>query len=248
MNEGDHAKKQIEIQQMIVEEMINLHRGQGMDLYWRDHLVCPTESEYIEMVNNKTSGLLRIVIKLMIANSSLSDEQSKSLQLLIPLVNMIGLLFQIRDDYMNLQSGDYAQNKGYCEDLTEGKFSFPMIHSIRASPSSTSSVMNGTHSNGHSAPTTSISISAAIPQNLIITNRDQLLSILRYRPKDAATKRKVVEYMEEQTASFAYSRNVMARLDKIIESEVASLEQTLERGEANVRLRGILAALRKGWC
>lgn len=49
-------------------------------------------------------------------------------------MNTIGLLFQIRDDYMNLSSTEYAENKGLCEDLTEGKFSFPIIHSIRANP------------------------------------------------------------------------------------------------------------------
>lgn len=51
-----------------------------------------------------------------------------------PLVNIIGLIFQIRDDYMNLHSTDYTHNKGLCEDLTEGKFSFPVIHSIRSNP------------------------------------------------------------------------------------------------------------------
>ena len=53
----------------------------------------------------------------------------------IPLVNTIGLLFQIRDDYMNLASPEYTSNKGLCEDLTEGKFSFPIIHSIAFNPS-----------------------------------------------------------------------------------------------------------------
>ena len=53
----------------------------------------------------------------------------------IPLVNTIGLLFQIRDDYMNLSSPSYTETKGVCEDLTEGKFSFPIIHSIRSDPS-----------------------------------------------------------------------------------------------------------------
>lgn len=52
----------------------------------------------------------------------------------MPLVNIIGLLFQIRDDYMNLSSTEYTGNKGLCEDLTEGKFSFPIIHSIRTNP------------------------------------------------------------------------------------------------------------------
>ena len=51
----------------------------------------------------------------------------------IPLVNIIGALFQIRDDYLNL-SGDYTSNKGLCEDLTEGKFSYPIIHAIRMDP------------------------------------------------------------------------------------------------------------------
>ena len=52
----------------------------------------------------------------------------------VPLVNLIGLVFQICDDYLNLSSAVYTSNKGLCEDLTEGKFSFPIIHSIRSNP------------------------------------------------------------------------------------------------------------------
>jgi geranylgeranyl diphosphate synthase type 3 len=48
----------------------------------------------------------------------------------IPLVNSLGLYYQIRDDYINLQSEKYMENKAFCEDLSEGKFSFPIIHSI----------------------------------------------------------------------------------------------------------------------
>lgn len=33
-----------------VEELLELHRGQGMDIYWRDSFTCPTEEEYKEMV------------------------------------------------------------------------------------------------------------------------------------------------------------------------------------------------------
>ena len=35
---------------------------------------------------------------------------------------------------MNLSSTIYTDSKGFCEDLTEGKFSFPIIHSIRCNP------------------------------------------------------------------------------------------------------------------
>ncbi|KAF3920770.1 Dimethylallyltranstransferase [Dactylellina cionopaga] len=109
------------------EELINLHRGQGMDLFWRDTLTCPSEDDYYEMVSNKTGGLFRLAIKLMQAESASNVNY-------IDLVDLMGLIFQIRDDYMNLQSDQYAKNKGFAEDLMEGKFSFPIIHSIRTKP------------------------------------------------------------------------------------------------------------------
>ena len=52
----------------------------------------------------------------------------------LPLVNELGLYYQIRDDYINLQSNKYMENKSFCEDLSEGKFSFPIIHSIQSNP------------------------------------------------------------------------------------------------------------------
>lgn len=39
------------------EELLQLHRGQGMDLFWRDSLTCPTEKEYIDMVLGSGSSL-----------------------------------------------------------------------------------------------------------------------------------------------------------------------------------------------
>jgi hypothetical protein len=36
------------------EEMINLHHGQGFDIFWRDHQICPTEEEYKKMVLDST--------------------------------------------------------------------------------------------------------------------------------------------------------------------------------------------------
>lgn len=114
------------------EEILNLHRGQGLELYWRDrckskpNFVSPTEAGYLEMVNDKTGGLLRMAIRLL---QALSPHESSDY---VPLANMVGILFQVRDDYMNLASLQYCKEKGFCEDLTEGKFSFPIIHGIRA--------------------------------------------------------------------------------------------------------------------
>jgi geranylgeranyl diphosphate synthase, type III len=57
---------------IFTEELLNLHRGQGMDLYWRDTLTCPSEEDYLEMVDNKTGGLFRLAVKLMQAESPVS--------------------------------------------------------------------------------------------------------------------------------------------------------------------------------
>ncbi|KAJ3996196.1 isoprenoid synthase domain-containing protein [Lentinula boryana] len=115
---------------IVNSELLSLHRGQGLEILWRDSLTCPSEEEYIDMVNNKTGGLLRIGIKLMMACST-----TKSNVDYVPLVNLIGVYFQIRDDLLNLQSPEYTTNKGFAEDLTEGKFSFPVVHSIHADTS-----------------------------------------------------------------------------------------------------------------
>ncbi len=117
-----------EVVRIYADELCNLHRGQGMDLFWRDTLTCPSEEDYLEMVGNKTGGLFRLAVKIMQAES-LNNETDY-----IPLVSTIGLLFQIRDDYLNLSSEIYTSNKGLCEDLTEGKFSYPIIHAIKQEP------------------------------------------------------------------------------------------------------------------
>ena len=52
------------------DELVNLHRGQGMDLFWRDTLTCPSEADYLEMVGNKTGGLFRLAVKLMQVESA----------------------------------------------------------------------------------------------------------------------------------------------------------------------------------
>lgn len=124
-----HLTNKDEAIEIFTTELLNLHRGQGMDLYWRDTLTCPNEDDYLEMVQNKTGGLFRLAVKLMQAESG-----EKGRIDCVPLVNLMGLIFQICDDYLNLSSTTYTKNKGLCEDLTEGKFSFPVIHSIRSNP------------------------------------------------------------------------------------------------------------------
>lgn len=109
------------------EQLLELHRGQGMEIYWRDNYTCPSEAEYRQMTIRKTGGLFMLAIRLMQLFSDNKADFTK-------LTGILGLYFQIRDDYCNLCSKEYSENKSFCEDLTEGKFSFPIIHAIKSHP------------------------------------------------------------------------------------------------------------------
>ncbi|KAL4085535.1 hypothetical protein PRIC1_015129 [Phytophthora ramorum] len=94
--------------QVYTDEMLRLHQGQGLDIFWRDNLQCPTVDEYLEMVQNKTGGLFRLAVGLIQAFSDCTLDFT-------PLVNALAVYFQIRDDY----------------------FSFPLIVAIRENPQDT---------------------------------------------------------------------------------------------------------------
>jgi geranylgeranyl diphosphate synthase type 3 len=223
--------------QIFTEELLNLHRGQGMDLFWRDTLTCPTEADYLEMVSNKTGGLFRLAIKLMEAESSVlpaartgggdaatagasASETAPAAAAAapladgltcVPLINTIGLLFQVLDDLLNLSSPTYHARKGHAEDLTEGKFSFPVLHAVRSDPS-----------------------------NLV------LLNVLRQKTTDPEVKRYAVEYMQ-RCGSFDYTRRVIAELERKAVREVGRLEERIggrEGKEGAARIRSILGRLK----
>jgi len=106
----------------------------------------------------------------------------------VPLVNLIGVFFQIRDDLMNLQSAEYTSNKGFAEDLTEGKFSFPVVHGIHADKS----------------------------------NR-QVMNVLQKRPTTPTLKIHTINYLKNETKSFAYTQSVLTNLEAQTRNEIAKL-------------------------
>uniref|UniRef100_A0A0N5AMF6 Pre-mRNA-splicing factor 18 n=1 Tax=Syphacia muris TaxID=451379 RepID=A0A0N5AMF6_9BILA len=114
----------IEAVKVYTEEIMKLHEGQGKEIYWRDTFQCPTVSQYEKMVLQKTGGLMSLAVRLMQIYSNKSFNFT-------PLVEKIALYFQIRDDYINLSSTEYEKQKGFAEDITEGKFSFPIILALQ---------------------------------------------------------------------------------------------------------------------
>ena len=79
------------------DELLDLHRGQGMDVFWRDTMTVPTEAQYLDMVSKKTGGLFKLAARLL---QSLTPTKFD----VLPLTSLLGLIYQICDDYKNVFS------------------------------------------------------------------------------------------------------------------------------------------------
>mmetsp|Transcript_17554 Transcript_17554/g.36567 ORF Transcript_17554/g.36567 Transcript_17554/m.36567 type:complete len:368 (-) Transcript_17554:105-1208(-) len=194
-----HALKNEEAMKVFVSEMLNLHRGQGHDIQWRDTTTCPTESQYCSMVIDKTGGLFRLAVGLL--QSFATSYKNVDFT---PLVNNLGLYFQIRDDLINLADEEYFKSKSFCEDLTEGKFSFPIIHCIRQGGERE---VGG----GKVEPGDPPSSAAA-----------QLLSILKQRTDDVDVKRYAQRLMFD-AGSLRYTREKCTQLKNDIIGQINEL-------------------------
>ena len=200
---------------IFTEEMRQLYVGQSYDLYWTHNALCPSVSEYLKMVDQKTGGLFRMLTRLMVAESPVGGKVSDDdLNLLSCL---IGRFFQIRDDYQNLASADYAKQKGFAEDLDEGKYSFTLIHCIQTLESTPK--FKG--------------------------DAIQLRAFLMKRRLEGQlgneAKREVLATMRK-TNSLDYTLGVLRQLHSELEREVGSLEAKF--GEENFSLRLMLEMLK----
>ncbi|EWY92037.1 hypothetical protein FOYG_08943 [Fusarium oxysporum NRRL 32931] len=118
----------------ITGTITTIFQGQAVDLSWTANTTVPSIQEYLLMVNDKTAALFRLSLELLALNSEASVSDS-TLESLSSLVSLLGQYFQIRDDYMNLIDDKYTDQKGFCEDLDEGKYSLTLMHALQSDSS-----------------------------------------------------------------------------------------------------------------
>ncbi|KAF4431008.1 geranylgeranyl diphosphate synthase [Fusarium acutatum] len=121
----------------ITSTITTIFQGQAMDLSWTANTIVPSIQEYLLMVNDiaaETGALFRLSLELLALNSEVSISDS-TLESLSSVVSLLGQYFQIRDDYMNLIDNKYTDQKGFCEDLDEGKYSLTLMHALQSDSS-----------------------------------------------------------------------------------------------------------------
>ncbi|KAK7991196.1 terpenoid synthase [Apiospora arundinis] len=177
---------------IFVEEMNKLYLGQGHDLFWTFNTTSPSIEEYMSMVDYKTGALFNMLVRFMAAKSPKGPTDTPDLQRLVVL---LGRYFQIRDDYMNLTSVEYTDQKGFCDDLDEGKFSLTLIHALDHATEANSQVLRHLLAQRH------------IANGMSLAQKHMVLGILT------------------ETGSLEYTVTALRRIGQEIGLEISTIEE-----------------------
>jgi geranylgeranyl pyrophosphate synthase len=130
------AEKLSRIYEIYAQEMINLSLGQAMDIAWHRGLASADkidEKDYLQMCAYKTGTLARMSAKIA---SVLAGADEKLVDRLGRLAESIGVAFQMQDDILDLTSKEFEKQKGgRGQDITEGKRSLIVIHTLKTASS-----------------------------------------------------------------------------------------------------------------
>ncbi|MEW5955909.1 MAG: polyprenyl synthetase family protein, partial [Candidatus Micrarchaeota archaeon] len=114
--------------ELMLQEMLNLHFGQGWDIWWhKGGKKDVSEKEYLQMCAYKTGTLARMAAKLA---ALLAGADGKKIDALGKFAEAIGVAFQIQDDLLNISESELAKGKGLGEDVHEGKRTLMVIHAL----------------------------------------------------------------------------------------------------------------------
>jgi ophiobolin F synthase len=196
---------------IFLRHLKQLFHGQSWDLYWTYHRQCPTEEQYLAMVDQKTGAMLQLLVGLMQKVQQPGDGDVVNSEALLKFAVLFGRFFQIRDDYMNLTSIDYTRQKGFAEDLDEQKFSYMIVHMYQKYPEArdkVEGVFKAMKQNGTSQIATD-------------TSKKYILSILNETGSIATTKALLIKWHDEIMEE-------ISALEKHFGAENASLRLMVE--------------------
>jgi len=106
--------------------MINLHVGQGLDIWWHNGHKKPTIEEYLQMCAYKTGTLARLSAKL---SALIVGAKPRQIEAIGKFAESIGVAFQIQDDILNI-AGEKFKGHEAGEDIHEGKKTLMVIHCL----------------------------------------------------------------------------------------------------------------------
>lgn len=177
---------------------LEICEGQQLDMDF-EKLESPTEAEYIEMIRKKTACLFGMCMQL---GAVLAGADEKDALALYAFGEMMGLGFQIQDDYLDVFGDPSLTGKQKGGDILQGKKNFLYVHTCTTL-----------------SPPEKATFSHHYQQAM---ERQEIDSILQYYEQ-----RKVDRYVRQKQQEYVDA--AMERLGEIKAVDVSKLKEFMER-------------------
>jgi geranylgeranyl diphosphate synthase type I len=130
-NEKVSQQNLCKVLKVYAQEMINLSLGQAMDIAWHRGLANAdkiSENDYLQMCAYKTGTLARMAARIAAVLAGANEELVKKIGYF---AESMGIAFQMQDDVMDISSEFIEKKGGRGLDITEGKRSLAVIHTLK---------------------------------------------------------------------------------------------------------------------
>ncbi|MDP3486167.1 MAG: short chain isoprenyl diphosphate synthase IdsA, partial [Methanobacteriaceae archaeon] len=116
---------------VVVDSCIKICEGQACDMSFEEQFDVK-ESEYMDMIYKKTAALIAAATK---AGAIMGGGNPEQVEALSEYGRLIGLSFQIQDDYLDVISDEKSLGKPVGSDIVEGKMTLMVVKALaEASP------------------------------------------------------------------------------------------------------------------
>ncbi|MBI5146433.1 MAG: polyprenyl synthetase family protein [Thaumarchaeota archaeon] len=112
----------------LAKACVDVCEGQVLDIKMAEGKKIPTKSEYIKMVEKKTSALFEVSCAM---GAICAKRNEKDISNLATFGKNLGVAFQITDDYIGVLGDPKVTKKPVGNDLREGKKSLPILLAIQ---------------------------------------------------------------------------------------------------------------------
>jgi geranylgeranyl diphosphate synthase type I len=119
-------KRVVEALKTVVDSCIKICEGQALDISFEGKLDVK-EDEYMTMIYKKTAALIAAATKAGAIIGGGTDEQVEALS---EYGRLIGMAFQIQDDYLDVVSDEEDIGKPVGSDILEGKMTLMVVHAL----------------------------------------------------------------------------------------------------------------------
>lgn len=119
-------KRVVDALKTVVDSCIKICEGQALDIGFEGKLDV-SEEEYMNMIYKKTAALIAAATK---AGAILGGGTEKQIEALSEYGRLIGLAFQIQDDYLDVVSYEEDIGKPVGSDIVEGKMTLMVVHAL----------------------------------------------------------------------------------------------------------------------